>query len=74
MTNITGRKVRLVFTRNNVFDWQDNDLGCTFEAICVYTPCATGDLWRFKVGEVEIALNPQCSDFVGFEFWPEEEQ
>jgi hypothetical protein len=63
--------VDVIFTRNNLFDWQNSCL----VADCLVTkiPYATGDTYGFRLQNVDeptrdFFINPNCSEFAGIEF------
>ena len=68
-----GEKVVVVMTRNNIFPWQTAPC---FDAFYAGGPNGPGDTHRFyvRVGDViEIAINGNSLDFIGFYPRPDEE-
>lgn len=63
-----GDFVKVVMARNDVFSWQ---VAPSFNVKIVSRPRDTGDVWEFEVllceGYIYLAINPQCSEFVGLE-------
>jgi len=65
-----GDIVDVIFTRNNVFDWQQSlTIG---DCRVIKIPYETGDTFGFVYDDDDIKrkifINPSCSDFVGVEF------
>jgi hypothetical protein len=62
-----GATVRINFTRNDLYAFQRNP---SIEPCKIlHRPQDTGDCWRFQLLDTPhiFTLNPNCSEFVGFE-------
>jgi len=69
---IEGDIVDVIFTRNDIFDWQESPtIG---DCVVTKVPSAAGDTFgfRYTIPDDEIVrdffINPNCSEFVGIEF------
>jgi len=58
-----GGIVTVVMTHGVCFDFQTSPE--IYRAKVLHSPVDTGDLWYFRVGELEFAVNPCSPDFVG---------
>jgi hypothetical protein len=67
MKKTLGGKYNLVtvtMARNNIFEWQKAP---SFQGYLLSSPRGSGDVFRLLIGEKEILLNGNSSEFVAME-------